>query len=484
MADLRLNIKIMKRGILSILWFAVAASGSLWAQRDDGFRPEDNLQMDQRVIDEMTSREFERKGKSPKLDPKRIINESNAFLKEREPEMTAEEYALYEKVATMLSTNPPFALRLLEAMVGDKAKPSPAFEFILGNAYYAAGEYGKAEASYKVAVERYPTFLRAWNNLGVLYYSMDRFGDAARCFSKTIGLGDRDPMTLGLLGYSLEQESNFISAEMAYMQALVGDPANTEWKEGLLRLCIKGRQYARAEAVVRNLIKEQPQEPRFWLIYANILISDQRKLEAMAILEAAARLGVAGADQLVLLGDLYAEQKLFAEATGIYEKLLERTPETGQGKLLHFARVLIADGKVEQAERVLGVMKGELPSPVRLTLLQTRADLYAAKKQWSDARRELEALLAIAPLDGPALMSLGRVYVAEENVARAMFAFEAAYGVPGTTYRASLELANLQLKNRDYAASVKYLEKALSLHRTDAVQDYLSRIKTLVAQAD
>ena len=54
--------------------------------------------------------------KSPALDPKRIINESSSFLKEREPEMTAEEYALYERVVTMLTTRPEFALKLLEAL--------------------------------------------------------------------------------------------------------------------------------------------------------------------------------------------------------------------------------------------------------------------------------------------------------------------------------------------------------------------------------
>ena len=69
----------------------------------------------------------------------------------------------------------------------------------------------------------------------------------------------------------------------------------------------------------------------------------------------------------------------------------------------------------------------------------------------------------------------------EDEMARAVLAFEAAYQVPDSTYRASLELANLQLKNRDYAASVKYLEKALSIRNTDAVQDYLTRIKSFVA---
>src|ERR1035438_1936827 len=85
----------------------------------------------------------------PKLDPKRIINESSSFLKEREPEMTEEEYALYQKVVTMLAANPEFAVKLLEAMTSDKEPPSPAFQFILGNAYYAANLNDKAEASYR-----------------------------------------------------------------------------------------------------------------------------------------------------------------------------------------------------------------------------------------------------------------------------------------------------------------------------------------------
>src|ERR1035438_10724021 len=107
----------------------------------------------------------------PKLDLKRIVNESSSFLKEREPEMTEEEYALYKKVVTMLASNPAFAVKLLEAMNSDKEQPSPAFQFILGNAYYAAGENDKAEANYRSSVSRYPTFLRAWVNLGILYRS-------------------------------------------------------------------------------------------------------------------------------------------------------------------------------------------------------------------------------------------------------------------------------------------------------------------------
>ena len=418
----------------------------------------------------------------PKLDPKRIINESSSFLKEREPEMTEEEYALYQKVVTMLSTNPDFALKLLEAMMSDKEQPSPAFRFILGNAYYAAGMNDKSEENYRSAVVAYPSFLRAWVNLGILYYSTGRFADAVPCFSKAVVLGDRDSTTFGLLGFCLQKQGDLVSAEMAYMQALSGDPSNVDWKEGLLGICIDGKQFTRAESLVKNLIKERPNDTRYWLTYANILLSEGRKLDATVLLETAAGTGVANVEVLTTLGDLYAEQNLVPEAADIYRKVLTPSPEIGEKKLLHYTEVLIAAGRLGDAERVLGYLRQEDASQGGVELRRTRADLLAAQGKWPEARREIEELLRAAPMDGRALVSLGRAYNAEDDVPRATLAFEAAYRIPASTYVASLELANIEIKNRHYAKSVEYLQKALSIEKTDAVQDFLVRVKTLSAK--
>lgn len=426
-----------------------------------------------------------RRKRGPALDPKRIINESNSFLKEKEPEMTAEEYALYEKIVVMLSNNSQFALKLLEAMVNDKQQPSPAFEFILGNAYYSAGDSAKAEQSYRSAVTRFPTFVRAWNNLGVVYYTSDRFNEAIPCFSKSIVLGDRDPVTFGLLGYSLEQAGNVVSAEMAYMQALGGDPANSDWKEGLLRIYIQGRQFGRAESLVKTLIKERPQDTRFWLTYANILVSEGRKVEATAVLEAAAGLGVGGTDEYTLLGDLYAEQNLAAEAARAYGKISAGAPELGERKLLHLCEVLIATGDLAAADKIaLSLQPAALSEPGRIAWRQARADIFFGRQQWPQARAEIEALLSAAPMNGKALLSLGRIYLGEDNVARATFAFESATRVPSAAYRANLELANLELKRRHFDKTVEHLQKALAIERTDAVEDYLARVKSLVTAAN
>jgi tetratricopeptide (TPR) repeat protein len=417
-----------------------------------------------------------------KLDPKRIINESSGFLKEREPEMSAEEYALYEKVVDMISSQPDFALKLLEGMVNDKEQPSPAFEFILGNAYYAAGQTAKAETSYRNAVKRYPTFLRAWVDLGVLYYTAEKFTDAIPCFAQAVSLGDRDPNTFGLLGYCLEREGNLVAAEMSFMQALAADPTNGDWMEGLLRIYIQGKQIERAESLVKNLIKAHPTEARFWLTYANILLVDHRKTEAMALLETAVGTGVAGVDEMTLLADLYAEQKLIPEAVAIYQKVLVPAPELGERKLLLLAEALLADHQLQQAQDVLAKLPKQLSAAGEIAFLQTQADILAAQKKWADARTHLQKLIELAPLNGRALLSLGRTYAAEDDLPRASFAFEGALQSPDCTYAASLELANVELKNRHYDKSVEYLEKALKIERTSAVEDYLARIRSLVVK--
>jgi len=418
----------------------------------------------------------------PKVDAKRIVNESNAFLKEREPEMTEEEYALYQKVVSMLSANPDFAVKLLEAMITDKEPPSPAFEFILGNAYYAAGQIERAESNYRSAVKRFPTFLRAWVNLGILYYSSQRYPDAIACFSKAVELGDRDSTTFGLLGYSLQKGGDLVSAEMAYMQALSGDSSNVDWKEGLLGICIEGKQFTRAESLVKNLINQRPTDARFWLTYANILLSENRRVEAMVLLETSVGVGVADVQGLTLLGDLYAEQGLVPEAAQTYGRILAPSPELGERKLLNYARVLISSGRLQDAKGVLEAIKPEGEDAAIVELLQARADLLAAGKDWAGARKELGELLKREPLNGKALICLGRTYAGEEDVPRATLAFETAYNVPGSTYVASLELANIELRNRHYAKSVGYLQKALSIEKTDAVEDFLARVKTLVVK--
>lgn len=425
-----------------------------------------------------------RQRRAPELDPKRIINESNSFLKDKEPEMTAEEYALYEKAQTLLASNPAFAVTLLEAMMDDKEKPSPAFEFILGNAYYAAGEIDKSEARYQGAVARYPTFLRAWSNLGILYYTNSRYEEAVRTLSRAIALGDRESTTYGLLAYSLEQLGNDVAAEVTYMQALSGAPTDVDWQEGLLRMCLKSRQLVRAESIARTLVNAHPQEARYWLILANVLLTSSRPLEAAAVLETAAGAGVANPEDLILLGDIYAEHNMHGEALAIYSKLLRPSPEIGEDKLLRLAETLVGAGRDAEASSVLAVMPARLSPKGTSRKLLIQARIASASEKWDDARGMLQALLADEPLNGDGLLALARIDVAAGDDAHASLVLETATRVPQAAYRAHLELANLELRQRQYSRSVTHLEAALQIERSQAVADHLARVRALAGEGD
>jgi len=398
--------------------------------------------------------------------------------------MNPSEQAVYEKVAPILALKPVFALKLLKAMstsLTSGAQPSPAFEFMMGNAYYAAKQYVEAEAKYRSAVDRSPTFIRAWNNLGVLYYVQDRYADAVPCFSKALTLGDRDPTTFGLIGNSFEKVGNTVSAEMAYMQALAADPANISWTEGLLRIYLADKEWDQAETLVKTLVKSHPEEPRYQLLYVNLLLSCQRKREAVALLERMCATGTAREENIILLADLYVEEQMPSEVLATLSKIARAQPQVVEQRLLLFARRLIGQKDWVDSDVVLdSLSKMHLSSVGQLAWFGAKVDVEIGRENWLAARDRLEALLQLAPADGNAWINLGRINLAEARTGQAIEAFVRAYQIPETSYRASIELANIEFKNHHYKECLSYLEHALSIRHSASVENFRNQIRSLI----
>jgi tetratricopeptide (TPR) repeat protein len=415
-----------------------------------------------------------------KADQDRVINESADFLKNREPEMTAGEYAIYEKVVAMLKIQPEFAMQLLQGMTAGNEHPSPAFEFVMGNAQYNAGHRDEAEAHYRRAVEHFPEYQRVWTNLGVLYYGAERYEEAVTAFGKAVELGDSTAETSGMLAYALKRAGNSVGAEVAYLRALSTAPENADWIDGLCGLYIETRQYGRAEPLVRRLIELQPAEPRHWQDLAGLLLSQDRPMEAIVVLESARGLRVANEDMVVQLGDLYAQQNLHAEAFAVYRDLLKRDPTAGAKRLIGAAMAALEEGHETEAAEFLAIADKDVPAGQRGVFLQTRAELAVARKDWGAARRDLEEALATRPSHGPLLLRLGQVLKAGGSETAAREYLEAAARYPESAYRAHLELADLELRARHFRLCADQLEQALAIEKSSALQEYLVKIKKLI----
>lgn len=418
--------------------------------------------------------------KAPAVDANRIINDSYNLLHNREPEMTGTEYALYEKVVALIPTRPEYAMSLLQSLMGEGKPTSPAFDFVLGNAYHRGGDIAKATVYYQKAIEKYPDFLRAWTNLGIVQFSQQHYVDAVNSLTRAVSLGDRSGATYGLLGYCHVRMDNPVAAEMAYMQACVVEPNNADWIRGLAELYFASRQYARAAPLVRELLRMRPRERPNWMLQADLQLAENRTVAAIATLETAGRIGVLDRDGVLLLGDLYAQQGLHPEAVATYAGAMRDHPEAGADRLLRYARSLLAGGDAAAARKVLALVPEGGEVSVAASRLDTLASLQIHDQDWPAARATLESLLRLRPMDGRALMALGNVLQSSGEKARAVLIYEQAAGVTEFTYSAQLELANLALEAKDYVRAATHLRRAIALQRSPALEDYLAKVSALL----
>lgn len=166
-----------------------------------------------------------------------------------------------------------------------------------------------------------------------------------------------------------------------------------------------------------------------------------------------------------------------------YGKIKVTAQALGERRALQLVRVLMAGSEWQKAEAMLDDVE-KLGVEDREAFLQTEADLFAAQKKWATARKVLDELLKLEPMDGYALVSLGRTYAAEGDEVHATLAFEAAVQTKEGAHQASLALANLELKHRHFERSVSYLEKALSIQKSQDVEDILTRVRSLVSNTE
>jgi len=113
----------------------------------------------------------------------------------------------------------PDAVRMLQRVV-DLAPENFQGYFNLGAVLVAQGQYAKSIATLRRSIEIRPT-LEAYSNLGVAYFALRRFAEAAQMYRQGLGLDDRDSLIWGNLGDALYWTPGRRSeAEPAYRKAI------------------------------------------------------------------------------------------------------------------------------------------------------------------------------------------------------------------------------------------------------------------------
>jgi len=169
----------------------------------------------------------------------------------------------------------------------------PTTHLNFGNLYLNAGNYEKAEASYKEAIELEPGLVGPYINLADLYRRLERDDEGEKVLKSAL---DKYP-ALAAIHYSL----------------------------GLLKV----RMGDNVEAMVylENAIKYAPDDPHYSYVYAIGLNSQQQPQEALKILKRAVKQHPYDRNILYSLATISMENGMSQEALQYVEKLVEYYPE-------------------------------------------------------------------------------------------------------------------------------------------------------------
>jgi tetratricopeptide (TPR) repeat protein len=397
-----------------------------------------------------------------------------------EPPIGPDDRLLLQKVQPLLESDPARAEQmLLEARTPES---SAVLDMVLGNLALQSDRMDVAEGYFRDAVTRFPSFRRAWRNLGLIQAHDQHYDDAIASFTKMIELGGGDAISLGLLGDAYLAKQDYLAAESAFRQALLLEPDNASWRVLLARSVVKQEKYEEAAALLGVLLERDPDQSQFWLMQANAYLGMKQPLRAAENLEMVALLGKATPDTFALLGDIYLNEGQIDLAASAYLRGIDQDPAQPAVRPLRSAEQLAARGAMSQAGAVAQRIREKLSPPPpeeeqRLSKLQAR--IAAAEGDSTAAVRLLEDIVARDPLDGEALLLIGQHYSENGDPERAVMYLERAAGIEGFEAQAKLSQAKLLVGAEKYEEALPLLHRVQEINPREQVARYIEQVERL-----
>lgn len=356
---------------------------------------------------------------------------------------------------------------------------SPALNHIMGQVYMTLEDYDQAETAFTAALAAMPDFARVHQLLGLIYLQRQDNAKAQQHLSRAIALGIADAQTFGQLAFTNLESYSPWSAISGYQQALLLDPGNSQWQQGLLYALINAKNFSAAQALLDEMLESDPDNRELWLQSSNIALSAGNSLAALARLEIALQLGEADAANEAVAARLHLQHGSSARAVELL--LGEMSKDSNYFALFEeTAGWLIYQQQWELAERLLAEGKNRWVSLNATQQSQLNAHLgsIALARDDDDAAVEfLTEALDADPGNGQALMSLAELEGQRGRTVQASLYYTRAAALESFAERARLAHAQLAIDQQDYELALGLLREAF--RQNPARDDLNQNIQTL-----
>ena len=398
-----------------------------------------------------------------------------------EPRVTTDEVAILEKIRPLMGADLPKAEQTLRKLM--KPDCSAILDFTLGSLDFQQDKLAEAQVCYEKAVAKFPSFRRAWRNLGLIHVRNAKYDDSIKAFVRMIELGGADGYAYGLLGFAYASKSDFQAAEAAYRSALLLQPGSTEWRLGLTRCVYKQEKFQDAATLLDALLARYPDKADFWLLQARTYLGMKQPLKAASNLETLDQLGKATLDSQQTLGDIYVGENLMDLALRAYKRAVELEPGQPLARPMRAAELLSARGAPAQAGQLLAriaELHPQMEEAEHKKVLKLQARLAMANGGGGDeAAAVLEELVKLDPLDGEALLLLGQHWTRKGEPDLAIFCFERAESLESFEVSAKLRHAQVLVGLSRYGDALPLLRRVQELKPRDDIARYIEQVERL-----
>ena len=400
-----------------------------------------------------------------------------------EPKVDRKEQDLLRKVVSQAQNDHVAAIQTLQKEI--KQDSSAALDFTLATLHFQNGELTRAAQGYRVTIGRFPSFLRAHKNLGLVLVQQGHFAEAAEALLKAISLGENEGVAFVALGYCYLNQEKFASAENAYRAAILRNPDGRDAYNGLVNCLLETERHAEAVAMLDELIEKEPDQSFYWLSQTNAYVALGKPMKAAINLETLRRLDELDVRGHLLLGDLYHNLELPDLALSAYQAALEKRGNLDVARFIRVAHILVDKGSYAEGfdylDRIESKFNQALTEENKLSLLTLRARVSLARGQAEKADSFLASILQVRPNNGQALLMRGRYFwKKKKDFVEASFYFERAAKVEETTVDALVEHAQMLVAKSKYGEAAKLLERAQLLKPRENVGRYLESVRNVL----
>ena len=397
-----------------------------------------------------------------------------------------EEQIFFSQLGEVIREDPQKAIKQISSKITSTS--SAILSYTLGSLHFQEGNNEEAIQHFNVALSKFPDFLRAHKNLGIVLVREGIYEEAIEPLVKTINLGGADGTTYGLLGFSYLNTEKYQSAVMAYQNAMLLDADTQDWKLGMIKCKIADEEFSDAVRLLDDILEKQPQSVSLWALQGNVLLQMEQPDRAAVNFEILRKSGKATLQHLMLLGDIYMLKDAKNLALDVYLEAIEKDGQGDIKRSLRAVEILVSRGAWEESEALFAKMRATHASTMTeeetFKLLKLESKVAIANGKGDEALVVLEQIIEKNPLDGEALLLAGAFYAQNGDQEKAVFRFEMASKVQGFQADAWLEHAKILVRNQDYTKAIEILQKAQKSKPRDNVQKYLEAIQRVASAAN